>query len=60
MAKEAVRIQPPHRGTIALRNSPSWNCNLRLEAQPKGEKLPTAWKKPHVARKTATKARKMA
>ena len=43
----------------ALRNSPSWNCHLRLAAKGKISAA-TARKKPRAARKTATKPRKMA
>jgi len=33
--------------TIALPNSPSWNCHLRLEPQPKGKQLPQLLGKSH-------------
>jgi hypothetical protein len=36
--------------TIALRNSPNWNCYLRLEPQPNGKQLPQLLGKSHAPR----------
>jgi hypothetical protein len=36
--------------TIALRNSPSWNCHLRLDPQPKRKQLPQQLGKSHAPR----------
>jgi hypothetical protein len=47
MEEEAARIQPLHHGHIAPRNSPSWNCYLRLTLPPERENLRPAARKKH-------------
>jgi hypothetical protein len=61
MAKEAARIQPLHHGHHRTAKQPKLELPSPVGAAAKGRKTAaTAWKKPHAARKTATKARKMA
>jgi len=61
MAKEAARIQPLHHGHNRTAKQPKLELPSPVGAAAKGRKTAaTAWKKPHAARKTATKARKMA
>ena len=47
----------PAMATIALRNSPSWNCHLRLKPHPKREKLPQHLGKSHAPRERRRRKR---
>ena len=61
MEAEAARIQPLHHGHHRTAKQPKLELPSPVGAAAKGRKTAaTAWKKPHAARKTATKARKMA
>ena len=61
MEEEAARIQPLHHGHHRTAKQPKLELPSPVEAAAKGrETAATDWKKPHAARKTATKARKMA
>jgi hypothetical protein len=60
MAKEAARIQPLHHGHNRTAKQPKLELPSPVGAAKGRKTAATAWKKPHAARKTATKARKMA
>ena len=60
MEAEAARIQPLHHGHHRTAKQPELELTSPIEATPKKRKTTAARKKPRVARKTATKARKIA
>lgn len=61
IAEDAARIQPLHHGQHRTAKQPKLELRSPVEAAHKAEKTAVAArKKPRTARKTATKARKMA
>ena len=60
MEAEAARIQPLHHGHHRTAKQPELELPSPIEATPKKRKTTAAREKPRVARKTATKVRKIA
>ena len=60
MEAEAARIQPLHHGHHRTAKQPELELTSPIEATPKKRKTTAAREKPRVARKTATKVRKIA